>query len=308
MGRRAMLLAAVGAVAAGVAVAVLGLEVVAPVLVAGGVFGAALVLRRAHQLMGRAGRQVEKMARAQTAQGKSLDRITTQVGKLAKADDLRRVRESLRDRTTRDFRQLEALLNLHAIAPVRFAIPPTRQWAASPDLLLLLTSLIATGRPSTVIDIGSGNSTLWMSLAMRAYGVQGRVIALEHQDSYAKSSQDLIALHGLTDIAEVRHAPLIDVKLAQEVWPWYDLGVLDDVTSCDLLVVDGPPALTRPHARYPALPMLADRLSPNAVIVLDDCVRADEKEIVARWLAEFDGWAAQEYPHEKITTVLRRQR
>ena len=45
-------------------------------------------------------------------------------------------------RSKQDFRQLEALVSLHEMLDLKAALPPTRGWAASPDLLLTLTSLV----------------------------------------------------------------------------------------------------------------------------------------------------------------------
>ena len=57
----------------------------------------------------------------------------------------------------------------------------------------------------------------------------------------------------------------------------------------DLLLVDGPPAFAAGHglARYPALPVLRDRLAPGATVVLDDVERPGEQEVLRRWEREF---------------------
>ena len=47
------------------------------------------------------------------------------------------------------------------------------------------------------------------------------------------------------------------------------------------------PGLTGNLARYPALPVLADRLAEGAYILLDDTERDDEQEILNRWIHEF---------------------
>lgn len=298
----------VAAAAIGAVVALVGLEQSAPILVGIAVFSCGYLLVRARRTVRRIDRKLDQLTARQVGQDKAIKRVDSRTERINRlANDLRQSGQLLREQSAQDFRQLEALLNLHAIASVGFALPPTRGWAASPDLLLLLTSLVATERPATAIDVGSGSSTLWLSLAMRTYGVPGKVIALDHDEEYAQSTQALVDLHGLGDYAQVRYAPLVETKVDQEIWPWYDMAALADVAECDLVVVDGPPGLGRRHARYPALPLLAPRLSNRAVVVLDDCNRTDEQEIVQRWLAEFPGWTARRYRHEKITTVFTRQ-
>jgi hypothetical protein len=55
----------------------------------------------------------------------------------------------------------------------------------------------------------------------------------------------------------------------------------------DLLFVDGPPKATGPQARFPAIPVLLSQLSDDALIVLDDTAREDERAISDRWVAEY---------------------
>jgi predicted O-methyltransferase YrrM len=184
----------------------------------------------------------------------------------------------------RDGRQAEALHNLYALLQPRQAVPPLRGWAASPDLVLLLVSHVLEHRPRTVVECGSGASTLWTSYALERVG-GGRVLSLEHDPVYADQTRSLLARHGLSAYAEVATAPLTPVTIGEESWRWYDPAALASVSEVDLLIVDGPPAATGPLARYPAVPLLFDRLAADAVVVLDDAVRKDEREIAARWAA-----------------------
>jgi hypothetical protein len=64
--------------------------------------------------------------------------------------------------------------------------------------------------------------------------------------------------------------------------------VLKGCGPIDLLIVDGPPALQDPTSRFPALPLLLDHLSPDAVILMDDGDRQGEKEVVEKWCAEYE--------------------
>ena len=50
-----------------------------------------------------------------------------------------------------------------------------------------------------------------------------------------------------------------------------------------MLVVDGPPRRLQDKSRFPALPKLLDKLSPNATIILDDANRENEKEVRKEW-------------------------
>ena len=88
---------------------------------------------------------------------------------------------------------------------------------------------------------------------------------------------------------------------------WYDLDALTDIEGIDLMSIDGPPGQGTSHARWPALPALHDRLSAEAVVVLDDMIRRDEQEILDDWMARFPGFAVERLDFEKGAAIMRRQ-
>jgi predicted O-methyltransferase YrrM len=219
---------------------------------------------------------------------------------------VRRVEAGAQKELKQTFRQVEALLNLSAMLPASDVLPATRGWAASPDLLVLLIDLIITQRPSLVVECGSGASTLWMALAMRRFGIDGRVIALEHDPAFGGKTRDFLARHDVRDLAEVRDAPLESLSLAGESYSWYARRAWEDLTGIDLLFVDGPLAATGYQARYPALPFLSGSLSPVATVVLDDLVEADMQEVLLSWLDAYPDFGLEILLLEKQAAVLRR--
>ena len=215
-----------------------------------------------------------------------------------------RIRYPARDEA--DLPQLEALQNLNALLPASEVLPATRGWAASPDLLLVLVDLVITGRPSLVVECGSGASTLWLALAMRKFKIDGRIIALDHDPVFGGKTRDLLARHDVSDLAEVRDAPLESYDLAGETYSWYARRAWEDLTGIDLLFVDGPPAATGHQARYPALPLLSGSLSPVATVVLDDLVVPDMQQVLRLWLDAHPDFTSAVLPLEKQAAVLRR--
>jgi predicted O-methyltransferase YrrM len=204
------------------------------------------------------------------------------------------------------FRQLEALQNLNAVLPANDVLPATRGWAASPDLLAVLVDLVVAERPSLIVECGSGASTLWLALAMRRFGIDGRVVALDHDPVFGGKTRDLLARHDVGDLAEVRDAPLESFSLDGESYSWYARRAWDDLTGIDLLFVDGPPATTGHLARYPALPLLSEALSPVVTAVLDDLVVPDMQKVLRRWLDAYPEFGSEILPLEKQAAVLRR--
>lgn len=221
-------------------------------------------------------------------------------------ETVRRAEADTRKELKQTFRQLEALQNLNAVLPTSDVLPATRGWAASPDLLLTLVDLVITERPSLIVECGSGASTLWLALALRRFGIDGRIIALDHDPVFSGKTRDFLARHDVLDLAEVRDAPLESFSLDGETYSWYARTAWEDLAGIDLLFVDGPPAATGHQARYPALPLLNKSLSPIATIVLDDLIVPDMREVLPRWLDADPGFSSEILPLEKQAAVLRR--
>ncbi|MDX1660644.1 MAG: class I SAM-dependent methyltransferase [Gemmatimonadota bacterium] len=175
-------------------------------------------------------------------------------------------------------RQVEARLWLSEALEVRAPLPPMRGWAMSPDLAREVVEHVLDARPARVVECGSGVSTLLVAYALERTG-GGRVVALEHDAEYAARTAERIRLHGLEAVAEVVHAPLQTVEVEGEAYRWYAAPDLE--APIDLIVVDGPPA--PPASRYPAVPLLRDRLSADAVVYLDDATRREARRNLERW-------------------------
>lgn len=222
-------------------------------------------------------------------------------------DTVRRVESDMRSELKQTFRQLEALNNLNAMLPAGDVMPASRGWAASPDLLLTLVDLVITERPALVVECGSGASTLWLALAMRRFGIDGRVIALEHDPDFGGKTRDFLARHNVSDLAEIRDAPLETHTLDGQAYSWYSRHAWEDLTGIGLLFVDGPPAATGPQARYPALPLLSGSLSPAATIVLDDLIVPDMQKVLRLWLDAYPDLGSEILPLEKQAAVLRKR-
>lgn len=208
-----------------------------------------------------------------------------------------RTRKAIDRAERRGFAQVEAMGWLRASLGLEHPLPATRGFAAAPDLLVELVRTLDRTRPQVVVELGSGVSTVVLAARLKALG-SGRVIAVEHDPDYARQTRDELAFQGLADVATVIEAPLGPIRVGEADRIWYQVppGVLP--SGIGLLLVDGPPAATGPLARYPALPLLRDRLAPGAVVLVDDAVRADEQEMVARWQAETPGLDVERLPFD----------
>lgn len=203
--------------------------------------------------------------------------------------------------------QVQALLDLNTILRARAPLPPMAGWACTPELAVAIVDEHLRSTPRCVVEAGSGVSTLVHGYMLERS--DGRVWSLDHDLAFAERTRSHVAHHGLEARATIVDAPLIPYELRGESWQWYDIRHLPESREIDLLVVDGPPVSTQPLARYPALPLLVDRLADEAVIILDDAARPSERAVVQRWLAEYPNQLEHEFlPTLKGTSILRWRR
>ena len=164
-------------------------------------------------------------------------------------------------------------------------LPFIENWSAAPDFLELISDHCLEYRPNTIVECSSGLTTLVLARCCQMND-KGRVLSLENGPEYAEKTCDDLKTFGLEEFAEVIYAPLHEVVIDGREYAWYHVETLH-AASIDMLVIDGPSGFTQKHARYPALPMLYDRLTHQSVIYLDDASREDEKEIVDMWRREY---------------------
>lgn len=204
------------------------------------------------------------------------------------------------------YRQTEALFSLYAmLGNIRQPLPPLRLWAISPDFAALITGTILREKPKTVVELGSGSSTLISAYSLEKIG-RGKVISFEHQEDFAKASEMSLVQHELSDFATVIHAPIKEILIDEVAWDWYTPDAMTTIEQIDLLIVDGPPETISKKARYPAVPMLFDKLSDGATILVDDYLRRDEHEMVNDWLQEYDLEVVNTLANEKGVAILRK--
>lgn len=195
------------------------------------------------------------------------------------------------------------------VLALRAPLPPMRGYAISPDFALILLEIIRDYRPTHLMELGCGVSTLIGSYGLEKYHPHGHITSIEHQAAFADFTRDNLTKHGLTDFVTVIHAPLTMLYRVHG-WRgrWYASESIGGDKPIDLLVIDGPPQYQNPQrlARYPALPLLFDRLAAGALILVDDADRRGERRAVKRWLREFPLREIRRFDTEKGTVLLQK--
>jgi predicted O-methyltransferase YrrM len=216
------------------------------------------------------------------------------------------VRELSTKRLDNLFRQIEALNSIYLDLRFKKSLPQTRAWAASPDFLYEIADHALSKKPQAIVECGSGVSTLILARSLQING-KGHLYSLEHLSWSAQKSQEALNKHGLGRYATIIEAPLQTVTLNGKDWAWYSINSLPDV-EIDMLVIDGPPESTGELARYPAGPLLFNRLGKDGTVFLDDTIREDERKTVVLWTQEDPSLDYEFRDSEKGFTVLSRKR
>jgi predicted O-methyltransferase YrrM len=144
----------------------------------------------------------------------------------------------------------------------------------------------------TILEFGSGISTIMMGRLIKKNNTGARIISVEHNREWADSVQASIQREALEDIVSILYTPLNHCATSVDSNLWYELdghaGVFANAVF-DMVVIDGPPAyeLSKERSRFPAFPFIYDKLSDSSSVFLDDADRWGEKEIISRWEKEY---------------------
>lgn len=268
--------------------------------------GMRAIAEKRHEILFKATREARERGAAAEREAK---RAADQSSRLREAvtRQERELRLSIMDQIDNQVVLLEDYMQLMRLVPMSLPMPRPGTWAASEDLLLWLAGEVLEHRPRTVVDLGSGQSSVWMAAAMRTAGYDGRVIGVDHDELFAQGTRELARRQGVEDWLTVIHAPLREQVIEGRSVRWYDLDALAGIEGIDLLCIDGPPGQGASHARWPALPALHARLSAEATVVLDDMIRRDEQEILEEWTGLYPGFEVERLDFEKGAAIMRRK-
>lgn len=222
-------------------------------------------------------------------------------------EEVAKLRLHLAEETRGLFGQLEAYLSLRDRLGLREGLPYTHQWSAAPDFLKLIVEHALTAKPARIVECSSGLTSLMLARCCEMNG-QGEVLSLENGAEYAERSRAEIKRYRLASRATILDAPLENCTVDGSDYQWYTLDALPELPdqSIDMLVIDGPPGFIQRHSRYPALPLLFDKLADGCVVFLDDAGRPEEREIVEMWKGRFPGSIEHQYiGTERGCSILR---
>lgn len=197
------------------------------------------------------------------------------------------------------YQELRSYINLQPM--ISDAFLPYSFWAMEPSSMLNLLSTIQYGGHRTIVECGSGVSTILIGKLLKQLGA-GHLYSLEEDENWFKVMSGAIAHDELAEYVTLYFAPLEQNPESGELWYGLDsVGqIRERAAHIDLLLIDGPKSIG-PLSRYPALPAFAPVLDAESLIVLDDSKRPFEQAVIKRWSQSFD------IQTEKLSSSLRGQ-
>src|SRR5690606_22863279 len=176
------------------------------------------------------------------------------------------------------------------------ALPNLGSWKADTWFLWRIVNAIERLRPSEVVELGCGASSLVLARGLQLNG-GGRLTSFDQHAGFVQATSQWLASHDLE--ASLRHAPLVEDPTH---WGhvWYDLSGLP--ATIDLLVIDGPPWTLNPFVRGRA-DVLFDRIVPGGIVLLDDASRPGERVVAQRWKRDWPNFRFALLPGAKGTLV-----
>ena len=202
------------------------------------------------------------------------------------------------------YNQVDALLSMYATFDIKSPMPIFRGWAISPDIAKIIAELIFETKPQIVVSLGSGVSDLVVGYSLQKND-KGMLYSIEHDTKYSEKTRSTVSDHNLEDFVQVETAELKTYTIDNKEWKWYGYDLAKLPGKIDMLIIDGPPGSTQNLARYPALPLLYKYLAKGCIIILDDAIREEEKEIMKMWASSYKDLVYEYINTEKGAYIIK---
>jgi predicted O-methyltransferase YrrM len=186
----------------------------------------------------------------------------------------------------------------HLLAIDEKHLPPTGDWAASADFLLLVAEDMLMRKPQVIVEFGSGLTTLVVARCIELNGT-GRLFSYDHDAGFTDITRARLQRLGLsapTEVVGLAPAP------AGAKGVWYDAADLP--SAIDLAIVDGPPMENHPETRGGAGILVLPKLAPGGKLMLDDASRPGERAIAQQWQERFPAMSFLHLSNEKGALIV----
>jgi len=182
-----------------------------------------------------------------------------------------------------------ASLLLHRLFPDSTVLPFS-PFSLNPNTILHIINDLQVNRRNSVIEFGTGVSTLIMAKFIKSNGLTTQILSVDHDLKWSAYIEEELIKHNCSEQVTLLVAPLCEHNNDQYSGKWYNEIIVKnamDQKTFDMLLVDGPSAGEHKHVRFSALPIIFEALEDNFIIFLDDIRRPGERKILEEWEGMF---------------------
>jgi hypothetical protein len=225
-----------------------------------------------------------------------LEGLRHRYGLIAPMHEVREVRASLgrRDALANDLvhHPLAADGGLEPEPAAIISDLPIGEWALDAATLAIVASFVRRERPTAVLELGSGTSTVllaWLLRDLHGDSATRRVVSVDEDPHWAALTRQALHARGLDDVATVSQVPL-GTQPGRPVpcyVPTESVQRALEAAPPTLVLVDGP-TLDSGASRLGAVELVRPFLRGRATLLLDDAFRDAELLIGEAWAREPD--------------------
>jgi predicted O-methyltransferase YrrM len=164
-------------------------------------------------------------------------------------------------------------------------------FGATPLTLLVLWYLLEHQKPTAILEMGSGLSTLLLArhAQLRAASKKpvARITSLDHDGAWLNQTCRRLAQRRLGPWVQAIHTPLERQQLDGITCQSYSPGMVHQASQglrYDFCFIDGPPKAV---GRVGSLPLVRPFLAPSATLLIDDAARREEQQAIRIWLQHY---------------------
>ncbi len=150
-------------------------------------------------------------------------------------------------------------------------------WGLSESLFREFTNKLSGTVPRTIIEFGSGGSTLRM---LKTFP-EATIISFEHDQQWISYAREQLQNHN-SNLIQLYFAPLKWQLFLGAPYLTYSIADTQMPASADIVLIDGPPYYTL-RGREACLYMAHSRIPIGGRIFLDDAQRSWEQQIISNW-------------------------
>ncbi|MCF1750314.1 class I SAM-dependent methyltransferase [Mariniradius sediminis] len=173
------------------------------------------------------------------------------------------------------FKELKAIEILRPYFPSSFVFETG--YTLSFQEIQHIANDIVIHRPATILEIGSGLSTIILSNLISELGYKPEFISIDQDASWQKHLQ-----------GQCKNVDFYDFEIgsnsefAMEGGKWFTIppNSILRKKKYDLVIVDGPKGYESKFARFGIVNFLKERVNESSIVFLDDTDREDEKFIL----------------------------